>query len=45
VAVARLPFSVALMVALWFEGRVPAVAVKIAEVLLAGTVTEVGTVK
>jgi len=38
------PFRVAVMVAVWFVVMVPAFAVKVAEVPLAGTVTDAGTV-
>jgi len=38
-------FKVAVIVALWFVVRVPAVAVKMAELAAAGTVTEAGTVR
>jgi hypothetical protein len=38
------PFNVAVMVALWSVGIVPEVAVKVAEVALAGTVTDETTV-
>ena len=38
-------FKVAVMVALWVVVRVPAVAVKVAEVAAAGTLTDAGTVK
>jgi hypothetical protein len=44
VAVAMLPFSVAVMVAVWLLAIVPAVAVKVAVVLLDPTTTEAGTV-
>ena len=39
------PFSVAVIVALPFDTMVPAVALKVAEVELAGTDTEAGTVR
>jgi hypothetical protein len=45
VAVFVLPFSVAVMVAVWSLAIVPAVAVNVAVVLPAPTVTEDGTVK
>jgi hypothetical protein len=38
------PLKVAVMVAVWSDGTVPEVAVKVAEVALAGTVTEEATV-
>src|ERR1019366_819331 len=38
------PFSVAVRVAVWSKTSVPVVAVKVAEVALAGTLTEEGTV-
>jgi hypothetical protein len=38
------PFSVAVRVAVWSKTSVPVVAVKVAEVVLAGTLTEEGTV-
>ena len=38
------PFKVAVMVAVWSEGTVPEVAAKVAEVALAGTVTDGATV-
>jgi hypothetical protein len=44
VAVCVLPFSVAVMVAVWLLAIVPAVAVKVAVVLPDATVTETGTV-
>jgi hypothetical protein len=44
VAVCVLPFSVAVMVAVWLLAIVPAVAVKVAVVVLDPTVTEAGTV-
>jgi hypothetical protein len=44
VAVCVLPFSVAVMVAVWLLAIVPAVAVKVAVVLPSPTVTEAGTV-
>ena len=44
VAVWEAPFRVAVTVALWLVVSVPAVAVKLAEVLLAATVTEAGSV-
>jgi hypothetical protein len=44
VAVCVLPFSVAVMVAVWLLVIVPAVAVKVAMVLLDPTATEAGTV-
>ena len=44
VAVCVLPFSVAVMVAVWLLAMVPAVAVKVAVVLAAATVTDAGTV-
>jgi hypothetical protein len=37
------PFKVAVMVAVWFVVNVPIVALKVVEVLLAGTVTEADT--
>ena len=37
------PFSVAVMVAVWLVVIVPTVALKVVDVLLAGTVTEVET--
>ena len=45
VAGADEPFSVAVTVAIWSETRLPALTVKVAEVVLAGTVTEDGTAK
>ena len=39
------PFSVAVMVALWAEARLAVEAENIADVELAGTVTEAGTVR
>ena len=44
VAVCVLPFSVAVMVAVWLLAIVPAVAVKVAVVLVDPTATEAGTV-
>jgi hypothetical protein len=44
VAVWEAPFSVAVTVADWVVVRVAAEAVKVAEVALAGTVTDAGTV-
>ena len=44
VAVCVLPFSVAVMVAVWLLAIVPAVAVKVADVLPDPTTTEAGTV-
>jgi hypothetical protein len=38
------PLKVAVMVAVWSDGTVPEVAVKVAEVALAGTVTDETTV-
>ena len=40
-----LPFRLAVKVALWLLGRLPAVAMKVAELAPLGTVTEVGTLK
>ena len=45
VAVWELPFKVAVTVALWFVEMLPTVAVKLAVVLVAGTVTEAGSDK
>jgi hypothetical protein len=42
-AVAELPLSDVVTVAVWLDFTVPAVAVKLAEVAPAGTVTEAGT--
>jgi hypothetical protein len=39
------PLSAAVIVAVWFEAIVPTVAVKVAEVLFAGTVTDTGIVR
>jgi hypothetical protein len=44
-AVAELPLSDVVTVAVWLVDTVPAVAVKLAEVAPAGTVTEAGTVR
>jgi hypothetical protein len=44
VAVWEAPFRVAVMVADWFVVIVARLALKVVEVLLAGTVTDVGTV-
>ena len=43
VALCEEPLKVAVMVAVWFVVIVPTVALKVAEVLLAGTVTEAET--
>ena len=43
-AAADEPFSVAVTVAAWFETSVPVLAVNVAEVALAATLTEDGTV-
>jgi hypothetical protein len=43
VTVCNVPFRVAVTVALWFDGRAPAVAMKLAELAPAGTVTEEGS--
>jgi hypothetical protein len=45
VAVWEEPFSVAVTVAVWSESNVPAVTVNVAEVALAATLTDDGTVK
>jgi phosphoenolpyruvate-protein kinase (PTS system EI component) len=39
-----MPFKLAVIVANWSEGIAPVLAVKVAELALAGTVTEEGTV-
>lgn len=44
VVASSVPFKVALTVALWFVAKIPAVAVKFAEVLPGPTVTDVGIV-
>ena len=43
-AAADEPFNVAVTVADWFETRMPVLAVNVAEVALAATLTEAGTV-
>src|SRR5215472_13357584 len=44
VPVCELPFNVAVMMAVWFDVKLPAVALKVAEMAPAATVTDAGTV-
>jgi hypothetical protein len=44
VLISNVPFKVTVTLALWFVVRVPTVAMKLAELAPAGTVTDAGTV-